>query len=130
MLFLKSKNVAKQLEENPFSFPQIFLPELDGTMTLSKTIQLEQGKVLIFQKDSSDVSNAYAFVVCWDKRLDWTTFETIYNLYEENVAQCMTSRELMEPVFIAKSIDNDVLRFIQTQTEEHPFAHPLRAFTH
>lgn len=129
-VFLDTPAPAVALENDPFAFQTIFLKELDGPMTLSETIELEKGKVLIFRKEARK-DDAYAFVVCWDKRLDWASFEGIYSLYEERTSALVHGNpSCLEPVFIAKSIDNDVLKFIQEQSSSSPAANALhRAFT-
>lgn len=129
-VFLDTRDPAASLEQDPFAFPTLFLIELDGPMTLSETIKLEKGKVLIFRKEARK-DDAYAFVVCWDKRLDWDAFEGIYSLYEDRISALGEGDpSCLEPVFIAKSIDNDVLSFIQQQATTSPSANALhRAFT-
>lgn len=130
MLFLKTTNLLEKIEKDPFALPQVFLRELDGTMTLSETIELEQGKVLIYEKENDHPDDRYAFVVCWNKRLDWPSFEGIYALYEERVVELTAGHPAqIEPVFIAKSIDNDVLRFLQNQKDTEAGRHTGRTFT-
>lgn len=135
MILLDTDNPFEDLLEDPFCFPQVFLQPLDGPMTLSETIELDKGKILIYQKEGNNTKAAtgeqYAFVVCWDKRLDWDTFSGIYTLYEERVSRYADGhREQIEPVFIAKSIDNDVLRFIQQQADHTPHLAGHQKATH
>lgn len=128
LLHINSSKPCEELKRNPYTFSEIFSKHKDFTVDFIK--EIVEYNILIFEKKFNGIAEI-AFIMCIDEKVNDVSFKRFMKLYKQFILS-LPNRNFkeVEPIIIAKSFEDGVIKLIETYNLNYEKRKPFRVFTY